>query len=279
MKTTFAYLIICLSLFTFSDQLIAQESGKYYAFSTDSKRIRKVKVEYDQKDKSLDLSTGRSSLELYIDHTVTYKAYKGTMFYREGSNAKRAFLLEDGSFLLTEKDYSKASGDCKVTYNKAKDKTIIYLAKDKAKASAMNKEKAIKLFEQYFSKVCEAYKAYEEARLSGTKLPAEGMKNKKLLPEATKAAQMYMKRKRWRETLVGSYFYSREWNTIRNKNTGRILGRRLRLIGLLSYKGRCSFGHFFIRQDYDGAKYGVTYCEANSRTTRVSCKKVAAKKP
>ncbi len=276
MKKTIAYLCVCLSLFTFSGKLAAQKSGKYYAFSSDEKRIRKVKVTYN--DGVLVMKSGRVSIKLYKDNTKTYKAYKGTMFYVEGSSAARAFLLEDGSLLVTRYNYSQASDDCQVKYNEKKDKSISYLAMDKAKASAMNKDKAIKLFEQYFSKVCEAYQVYQDAELAGVELPAEGMKNTKLLVEATKVIQSYITRRSNTYTVVRSYFYSKEWNEIRHKYSDRVMARRVRVIGVIKGKGECYFVHYYIRQNLKGTKYGPMFCEGNSRSTQVSCKKAAAKR-
>ncbi len=276
MKQILNGLAVCLTLFICSQKLVAQKSGKYYGFSVKGSKVSKgkVKVNYNESNGRLNLKQGRYSMELYTDRTKTYKFYKEKMFYREGSNSARVFMLDNGDLLMTNYNHSTATDDCKVTYNPKKDGTVMYLSMDKSKTSAVNKEKAIELFQKYHGKLCRAYKTYMDSRLAGVKLPPEGMKNNKLLAEATKAAKDFMKKRGWKETMVSSYIFSKEWYTIRHKSSGRILGRSLRLIGLLKLGGRCSFGHFFIRQNYNGQKYGVTFCNANSRTVQVSCQKI-----
>lgn len=274
-------ILICLSAFlmfsTLSHSLIAQKSGKYYSFSTE-RRVGKVKVKYNEKDNMLELKSGRLSVSLYRDRTKTYKAYKGKMYYREGSNSRRVFVMDDGSLLVTDYMYASDAGNCQVKYNQKKDHAIIYLSLDKAKTSAMTKEKAIKMFEDVFSDVCKAYRVYQELRLAKVQLPAEGMKKPTLLPKAIEVAKKWIAGRRWKEKIIGGYFYSKEWNTIRHKRSGTILGRRARLIGLMKMPdGRCKFGHFMLRQNFNGSKYGVTFCEANSRVFEVSCSKVKAK--
>lgn len=271
MKTLLRYSLLCAILLTFNSNVFAQKSGKFYAFAS-KKKVKRARVKYDAQK---DVAEVRLAGVKYQFKRERVKGLKEKVY--TASNKKMFYLEDEGGWMITGS--LRTNPACNIKYGeKSYSFGIAYLSADKSKATAMDKEKGIKIVEKYYTKLCRAYRVIEEAEIAKVPLPEEGMKNAKLLPEAIKVSKRWIAGKRWKERIIGGYFFSKEWNTIRHKRSGRILGRRVRLIGLMKMPdGRCKFGHFFIRQNYNGSKYGITFCEANSRVFEVSCAKVQAK--
>ncbi|EAY29602.1 hypothetical protein [Microscilla marina] len=271
MKKALIYLSICITLLAFNSNLFAQKSGKFYAFAS-KRKVKRAKVKYNTQKDVVEVKLAGVN---YVFKRERVKNLKEKVY--SAANKRMFYLEDDGSWIITGN--LRTNPSCKIKYSeKSYSFGIAYLSTDKAKVSSMNKEKGVKIVEEAYAKLCQAYRVIEEAKIAKVPLPEEGMKNAKLLPEAIKVSKRWIAGKRWKEKIIGGYFFSKEWNTIRHKRSGRVLGRRVRLIGLMKMPdGRCKFGHFFIRQNFNGTKYGVTFCEANSRVFEVSCDKVQAK--
>lgn len=274
MKTTFIYALLSLVLLGFGNEAFAQTSGKFYTFST-GKKVRKVKLQYESAKDRLTLSGGLKQQmrrrRINKKYTFKYKKYDG--------NSYTMFLLDGGDWLLTRKvNLYKVDGP-KVTYQ-AKYGDVVYLSTDKAKAKAMTKEKAIQLFEDAFSNVKQKYIAKKMAEVAKTQLPKEQMKDPKLLKISLAAAERFMRSQGWKETLKGGYIFDKKWNIIRNKYSGIVVARSIRVVGLVTRGSKCFFTYFFIRQKRStGNKFDEdrTVCRGSSGIDQITCDKLTNK--
>ena len=277
MKTTFIYALLSLVLLGFGNEAFAQTSGKFYTFST-GKKVRKVKVQYESAKDRLTLSGGvkqqMGRRRIKGKYTFKYKVYDG--------KRKTMFLLEGGDWLFANisRPSSKEVNGTKVTYKEAKHGDVVYLSTDKNKAKAMTKEKAIQLFEDAFSDIERVYNAKKMERVAKTQLPKEQMKDPKLLKISLAAAERFMRSQGWKETLKGGYIFDKKWNIIRNKYSGIVVARSIRVVGLVTRGSKCFFTYFFIRQKRStGNKFDEdrTVCRGSSGIDQITCDKLTNK--
>lgn len=87
-------------------------------------------------------------------------------------------------------------------------------------------------------------------------LPGEGMKDAKIKAESFAFAKADAAKNHPKEAVQYTYIAAKEWNIIRDKNSGAILKRSLRIIVVVKIGEQCAFENASIYQNYDGASYG-----------------------
>jgi hypothetical protein len=87
-------------------------------------------------------------------------------------------------------------------------------------------------------------------------LPVEGMKDAKIKQESFTFAKEDAAKNHPKESVQYTYIAGKEWNIIRDKNSGAILKRSLRIIVVVKIGDQCAFENASIYQNYDGASYG-----------------------
>lgn len=281
MKKTIYLVFACLMAVTLNHTAFGQKLGKFYVYSP-NKAPKKVTLEYNQKRDRVKMTMpgmrGRSywfkrNYKKTQTKLGTEKIYFCGTF--NGNGKLVMFKTSDKEWYVTEEKpvdkYARKSKDCSAyKYDPSKADAML-LSKDKGVAKSMSKSKFMSTMQSKLTDYCRVISAYWEARMSRIKLPAKGMKMGNLKPRIMKAIKGRMRN--WRETLKGAYIISREWKTIRNKRTGIILRRELNTVAILEYQGSCKYFYFGIREDYNGQKYGKTYCNSHAAGAKISCGK------
>jgi len=282
MKKTLKYFCLWVVLCAFSNQVFAQKSGKFYAFTTKGTN-KKAKVQYDA-------GKGRFEVKLRGMKAFTYNFKRNTeianfkggpdlpfkVYYGSGA----LYYYSDGSMLICDLQGNKRVGCDQIKFE-PKDQNdkagVVFLSADKNKVAAMTKEKAQKMVVEALQSTCKVLRAIDLKDIAKMELPKEGMKNPKLLAKSIDAAKAYIKKRRWKEVIVGGYFYSKDWKAVRNKYSSVVIGRRFYVVALMKKGSQCKFGYFTIRQNSNGKNFGEPFCEAQSRIYEVTCDKMSKK--
>lgn len=183
----------------------------------------------------------------------------------------RLYPIEKGLYLITLSGYSSFGSrlDCSEPYiNEKKDAEgnlkFMLLGKDKERIAYLlsHPEELVELGKEAYVKVCEQFNAIKAA---DQPMPAPGMNDTKLNAEITQVVKAHAATAKWPQTVVYAYAKNKEWDIIRNKNTGIIVGRSLRAIVVLkTSSGKCQWEEILIKQAYDGANYGSSYWGGNT---------------
>ncbi|OJJ14370.1 hypothetical protein BKI52_43615 [marine bacterium AO1-C] len=282
MKKTLSCLSIWLIVCTLSTQAFAQKSGKFYAFTTKGTN-KKAKVVYNSSRDRFEIRLkGMRSFTYDFKRETEVTNYKGSeklpfkAYYGSGD----MFYYPDGSILICSAQGNKRVNCDKIAFvekDQTKKAGVVFLSQDKGKVEAMNKEKITKMVVEALQSTCKIRRAIDLKDIAKMELPKEGMKNAKLLAKSMDATKAFLKRRHWKEVVVGGYLFSKEWKVIRNKNTGIILGRRFYMVGLMKKGAQCKFGYFTIRQNFNGSTFNEPFCEAHSRIYEVTCDKMQKK--
>lgn len=227
----------------------------------------------------------------YIADPVLIKALesgqKPKLTYFKGDNLNKidAFdsqnirFVEDGVWVVEKYGYFNNKLDCSsFKYNPGKDKNgnpykkFLLLGKNKKRIEELTNQydEVLELIGENVLAECNQSRALTAA---GKPMPTPGLKDAKLKAETNKVVTAFAS-KHWKETVLYTYILSKEWSTIRNNNTGLILGRTIRVIVVMkTTSGACQWEEVSIRQDYNGSSYGNSYFGGNTQIiVPVDCK-------
>ncbi len=264
-------------------------SGKYYlsevseiivygARNGDTKYADEVQLELDSKEKVLKIHYGENAQDkaffLTQDQVKAFENGNLNTIYRfrnDHNNHLDLFkgcdmrLLEDGVWLLERYSYFTSKLDCSQPSFQEKENgryAIIGKNKDRVLELMNNSELMKSLAMQAVVSDCETMNAIEAAKKP---MPAPGMSDPKLAAEITEVVKAHAAVAKWPQTVVYAYPKNKEWDIIRNTNTGIIVGRSLRAIVVLkTTSGKCQWEEVSIRQNYDGANYGSSFWNGNT---------------
>lgn len=148
---------------------------------------------------------------------------------------------------------------------KGKDNHFVLLAKDTVRMKELmaNPKEVENLAMSALLKKCEMWNLYRE---SENPMPEKGMSSSSLQADVTAVVTKGAAHRNWKEEILYAYVRSKEWATLRNKSTGIITGRELRVIAVMKTDGgKCKWEEIAVRQNFDGNNYGNTYWYGNSQ--------------
>lgn len=103
-------------------------------------------------------------------------------------------------------------------------------------------------------------------------LPAETFKDPKINAEALTFAKDYAAKNHPKEQVQYTYIAGNDWNIVRDKNSGVIIKRTLRIIVVVKIGTQCAFENGSISQNYDGANYGRSTYGGSGAPVYFDCK-------
>lgn len=106
------------------------------------------------------------------------------------------------------------------------------------------------------------------------KLPVETFKDAKINAEALEFAKSYAAKNHPNEQVLYTYIAGNDWNIIRDKNSGAITKRTLRIIVVVKIGNQCAFENAYITQNYDGSSYGRSIYGGSGAPVYFDCKDV-----
>jgi len=104
------------------------------------------------------------------------------------------------------------------------------------------------------------------------KLPAETFKDAKINNEALTLAKDYAAKNHPKEQVQYTYIAGDDWNIVRDKNSGQITKRTLRIIVVVKIGNQCAFENGSISQNYDGSSYGRSIWGGSGAPVYINCK-------
>lgn len=175
--------------------------------------------------------------------------------------AEPGVLLIVGSFQDTQ-SFSK-------DLDRAKKYGVIAILYKAEKAAAVKKYTN----DVAWDKVKEMSIKIESAGNASTKsLPVETFKDPKMNAEAFILAKDYAAKNHPKEQVQYTYIAGNDWNIIRDKNSGAILKRTLRIIVVVKIGSQCAFENGSITQNYDGSNYGRSIWGGSGAPVYFDCK-------
>lgn len=143
---------------------------------------------------------------------------------------------------------------------------ILYKAEKASEVSKYTNEYAWDIIKQLNDKIESAGNA------ATSTLPAETFKDAKIAQESLSFAKADAAKNHPKESVQYTYIAGKEWNIIRDKSTGVILKRTLRVIVVVKIGDQCAFENASITQKYDGANYGPSNWVPAGAPVYVDCK-------
>lgn len=104
------------------------------------------------------------------------------------------------------------------------------------------------------------------------KLPVETFKDPKVNAEALTFAKEYAAKNHPNEQVQYTYIAGNDWNIVRDKNSGEIIKRTLRIIVVVKIGTQCAFENGSITQNYDGSSYGRSIWGGSGAPVYFDCK-------
>ncbi len=105
-------------------------------------------------------------------------------------------------------------------------------------------------------------------------LPVEALKDPKIKDESFKFAKEDAAKNHPKEQVQYTYIASKEWNIIRDKQSGVIVKRSLRIIVVVKMGENCAYENASIYQNYDGSSYGPSYWVPAGAPVYIDCKQL-----
>ncbi|UKN01162.1 hypothetical protein K6119_15640 [Paracrocinitomix mangrovi] len=87
--------------------------------------------------------------------------------------------------------------------------------------------------------------------------PAEGLTDSSLKTEVNTLIKNWAVAKKWPQSVSSSYISSKEWTDM--MSNGRVIGREIHCVVIMSQNGVCQWKEFLVRQDYVKGSYGKSY--------------------
>lgn len=143
---------------------------------------------------------------------------------------------------------------------------IIGKNKDRIEQISKDKELYTKLVNQALEKYCVAYNqdiAFQYA--SKYPFPEPGMKDANVVTAATQGIKQQAAIAKWNEKIEYCYIKSQDWTVYKDKITGEIQYRTLRLIAVMSEGKECKWEEFSVKQDYVSGSWGKTTYNGNTQ--------------
>jgi hypothetical protein len=103
-------------------------------------------------------------------------------------------------------------------------------------------------------------------------LPVETFKDTKINAEALTLAKDYAAKNHPKEQVQYTYIAGNDWNIVRDKNSGAIIKRTLRIIVVVKIGNQCAFENGSITQNYDGSSYGRSIWGGSGAPVYFDCK-------
>ncbi len=103
-------------------------------------------------------------------------------------------------------------------------------------------------------------------------LPVETFKDPKINAEALTFAKDYAAKNHPKEQVQYTYIAGNDWNIVRDKNSGVIIKRTLRIIVVVKIGTQCAFENGSISQNYDGSNYGRSTWGGSGAPVYFDCK-------
>lgn len=268
---------------------LAKENGK-------DKYIKTVNIEFIPEDRHMKIhyADGKTDNAGFRKEMAELMEMGGantlTMF--SGSNINQIswldmetmVLIEDGMFFIAVASKAYVNTDCnkpewKSKSHKGEDNFYVLLGKDpKRVEELMNDPDKVKtLTIDAYIKDCIHWNVYHEAK---NPMPEKGIQDAALQADLTDCVRKGAAKRTWKEEILYAYPISKEWATLRNKNTGVIIGREIAVVAVMkSDAGHCKWETVYVRQNYNGSAYGNSYFHANSqRIYPVDCEKAMKQK-
>lgn len=110
--------------------------------------------------------------------------------------------------------------------------------------------------------------------VTSEKLPTETFKDPKINSEALTLAKDYAAKNHPKEQVQYTYIAGNDWNIVRDKNSGQITKRTLRIIVVVKIGNQCAFENGSITQNYDGSNYGRSIWNGTGAPVYINCKDV-----
>ncbi|MCB9223609.1 MAG: hypothetical protein R2780_04415 [Crocinitomicaceae bacterium] len=211
--------------------------------------------------------------KFYFDGTRAFKAFKEgglkPVYRFKGDNMNKILLfkdisityLEEGLYLVNKGGWYRTSNGCTDVVwagNKTEGEYIL-LGKNKERIEQLmsNPDEIKKLSIENIRAECAQSDALEAAEKP---MPTPSSMNTPQLSKDATAVTLKWAQARWAQELQYVFVHGKDWNIHRHQVTGVILARGIWCIAIMKEKdGTCKWEEVYVKQDYDGAKYGATY--------------------
>ena len=87
--------------------------------------------------------------------------------------------------------------------------------------------------------------------------PAEGMTDATLKKEILGLIQKWAVAKKWTQEVSSTYIKSTGWEDLREN--GKVVGRQIVCVVIMTQNGNCKWQEYIVRQDYSSGAYGASY--------------------
>jgi hypothetical protein len=201
----------------------------------------------------------------YVTHSETTDLQGNSIFGKDWLTNfdGTIYEAEPGIFIIVgeyqnEKDIAKAK--------KIQILPILYKAEKVAAAAKYTNDVA-------WDKIAELNAKIDAAGNATTAtLPAQTFKDPAIKTETLAFAKAEAAKSHPNEQVQYTYIAGNDWNIIRNKNTGAIIKRTLRIIVVVKIGEQCAFENASISQNYDGAAYGKSIWGGSGAPVYFDCK-------
>lgn len=182
--------------------------------------------------------------------------FEGTVYEAEPGILLIVGEMQNTKSFMKDLDYAKKFGVIAILYKAEKAEAVKKYTND----VAWDKVKELSI------KIDAAGYATKET------LPLEAMKDEKIKQESFNFAKSDAAINHPKEAVQYTYIASNEWNIIRDKNSGAILKRSLRIIVVVKIGENCVYENASIYQNYDGSNYGVSNWVPAGAPVYIDCK-------
>ncbi len=145
---------------------------------------------------------------------------------------------------------------------------ILYKPEKAAEVAKYTNDYAWDRIHELRAKIKSAGKATTET------LPVETFKDSELNAEALEFAKSYAAKNHPNEQVLYTYIAGNDWKIFRDKSSGAITKRTLRIIVVVKIGDQCAFENGFISQNYDGSSYGRSIWGGSGAPVYIDCKDV-----
>jgi hypothetical protein len=105
-------------------------------------------------------------------------------------------------------------------------------------------------------------------------LPTETFKDAQITSETTTFAKQEAAKNHPNEQVQYTYIAGNDWNIVRDKTSGAIVKRTLRIIVVVKIGTQCAFENASITQTYDGSNYGRSVWGGTGAPVYFDCKQL-----
>lgn len=105
-------------------------------------------------------------------------------------------------------------------------------------------------------------------------LPVQTFEDSKISAETLEFAKAEAAKLHPKEQVQYTYIAGNDWNIVRDKNSGAIVKRTLRIIVVVKIGNQCAFENASITQNYDGSSYGRSIWGGSGAPVYFDCKNI-----